>query len=319
MSGLLMESEHRGRYLWASALAAGRQVLDAGCGTGYGSEILAAAGALRVLGVDISEEAVEQARASVSRPNAEFRLGSLHELPLEDGSVELAVCFEVIEHVEDQPRAIAELRRVLGPGGVLAISSPNRDVYPPGNPHHVHEFVPSELEEALREQFANVCLYRQSPWLASAILDDEQSRQTGAEHPLHPTVVKLASVDAGGEMYTVALASDSELPEGKAIALMGEPLELRWWQGQVEQLDAAGKAQTEQFHNAAREAATLSQELAVARQHELLSARRVLEVEALLADAQARVEALQEAYDAHEKGSPSFKRASSVPIASTRR
>jgi len=315
MSEHLIESEHRGRYLWAADLADGLEVIDAGCGTGYGSEIIAAAGARRVVGVDISQEAIDYARSSSSRTASEFHVGGLHELPFDDASFDLAVCFEVIEHVEEQPRAIAELRRVLKPSGVLAISSPNRDVYPPGNPHHVHEFVPEELERALAEQFTQVRLYRQSPWLTAAIFDDEQSRSTGVEHELSTKVVKIASISPGEEMYTVALASNAELPEAHAVALMGKPFELRWWQ---EQLTAAEENErrlldqqaelrealprlTEELQSAAREAATLRQTTATARENELNSARRLLEVEALLADSGARVAALTEAYDAHER------------------
>jgi 2-polyprenyl-3-methyl-5-hydroxy-6-metoxy-1,4-benzoquinol methylase len=315
MSEHLMESEHRGRYLWAADLAAGLEVIDAGCGTGYGSEILAAAGASRVVGVDISQEAIDYARSSSSQAASEFHVGGLHELPFADATFDMAVCFEVIEHVEEQQRAIGELRRVLKPSGVLAISSPNRDVYPPGNPHHLHEFVPDELEQALTREFANVRLYRQSPWLTAAILDDEQSSSSGIEHELSPRVMKVAAIAPGEEMYTVALASDGELPEAHALALMGKPFELRWWQ---EQLTAAKESEqrlseqaaalrevlprlTEEFQSAAREAATLRQTTASAHENELNSARRLLEVEALLADASARVAALAEAYNAHER------------------
>jgi O-antigen biosynthesis protein len=308
MSEHLMESEHRGRYLWAASLASGLDVLDAGCGTGYGSEILAAADARRVVGVDIAQEAIDYAAAESSHATSEFSLGSLHSLPFEDASFDLAVCFEVIEHVEDQPLAIRELRRVLRPSGVLAISSPNRDVYPPGNPHHIHEFVPRELEQALREQFADVRLFRQSPWLTAAIFDDDQSRTTGAARELHPKVVKLASVEPGEEMYTVALASNGELPRPEAVALMGKPFELRWWQ---EQLAAAKESEPrlleresalrEELHAAAREAATLRQTSATAQDAERTSAHRVLEVEAILADSRARVAALEEAHDAHSR------------------
>ncbi|HEY2590816.1 MAG TPA: class I SAM-dependent methyltransferase, partial [Steroidobacteraceae bacterium] len=282
MSEHLMESEHRGRYLWAADLARGLDVIDAGCGTGYGSEIIAAAGARRVVGVDISHEAIDYARSSSSHAAIEFHVGGLHELPFEDASFDLAVCFEVIEHVEEQARAISELRRVLKPAGVLAISSPNRDVYPPGNPHHVHEFVPQELEQALTEQFANVRLYRQSPWLTAAIFDDEQSSSLGIEHELSAKVMKVASVAPGEEMYTVALASDAGLPEAHAVALMGKPFELRWWQ---EQLTAARENEqhlqrelsrvAEELQGAAREAATLRQTTATARENELNSARRL--------------------------------------------
>ncbi len=308
MSEHLMESEHRGRYLWAADLAGGLEVIDAGCGTGYGSEIIAAAGARRVVGVDISQEAIDYARSSSSHAASEFHVGALHELPFDDASFDLAVCFEVIEHVEEQPRAIAELRRVLKPSGVLAISSPNRDVYPPGNPHHVHEFIPEELELALAEQFTKVRLYRQSPWLTAAIFDDEQSMSTGVEQELRTRVMKVASISPGEEMYTVALASNAELPEAHAVALMGKPFELRWWQEQLtgareneEHLREEISSVTEELHSAAREAATLRQTTATARENELKSARRLLEVEALLADSGARVAALTEAYDAHER------------------
>jgi 2-polyprenyl-3-methyl-5-hydroxy-6-metoxy-1,4-benzoquinol methylase len=316
MAGGLMESEHRGRYLWAAALASDREVLDAGCGTGYGSEILADADARSVTGIDIAQEAIEQARSNCTHPVCEFQVGSVHELPYEDGRFDLVVCFEVIEHVDQQPRAISELRRVLKDSGVLAISSPNREVYPPGNPHHLHEFVPEELDRALAEQFANVRLYRQSPWLTSAILDTEQAQRVGREHPLHPTVMKLAAVEPGEEMYTVALASDAELPPADAVALMGKPFELRWWHDQL--TSARREARTAQEHLtsargdverlselelvASHEAATLREATTRARENELASAHRLLEVETLLANAQARVAALEESNDARERG-----------------
>jgi SAM-dependent methyltransferase len=236
MAGRLMESEHRGRYLWAAQLAEGREVLDAGCGTGYGTEILAIAGAQRAVGVDISQDAIEAACSYSSGSASEFLLGNLHELPFEDGTFDLAVCFEAIEHVEDQQLAIGELRRVLGPTGLLAISSPNRNVYPAGNPHHIHEYVPEELKEALASEFANVRLYRQSSWLGAAVLDDEQSRAVGTEAELMLRVIKISSVEPGGEVFTIALASDAELPSPEALTLMGEPFEVRWWE---ERLDGA--------------------------------------------------------------------------------
>jgi 2-polyprenyl-3-methyl-5-hydroxy-6-metoxy-1,4-benzoquinol methylase len=230
MAGRLMESEHRARYAWAGQLAEGREVLDAGCGSGYGTEILAAAGAQRVVGIDVSDDAIEHARSSFAAASTEFRQADLHQLPFEDGSFDLVVCFEVIEHVDEQQQAISELRRVLRSEGFLAISSPNRDVYPAGNPHHTHEFVPDELARVLATNFADVKLYRQSPWLAAAILDDQQSRAVGDEAELRLRAVKIASVEPGNEVFTVALASNAELPEPEALLQMGEPFEVRWWE-----------------------------------------------------------------------------------------
>jgi O-antigen biosynthesis protein len=239
MAGRLMESEHRGRYLWSAQLASGLDVLDAGCGAGYGTHVLAAAGARRAVGMDISEEAIEHAR-TVTPPSktCEFVLGDLHSLPFEQGEFDLVVCFEAIEHVTDQAQVIGELRRVLRPEGVMVLSSPNRDIYPPGNPHHTHEFTPHELERVLLEHFANVELYRQSPWLGAAILDDEQSRAHGPDAPLTLPTVKIVSVAPGEEMFTIALASDGPLPQPEALALLGEPFEVRWWEARISEVES---------------------------------------------------------------------------------
>jgi SAM-dependent methyltransferase len=233
MAGRLMESEHRTRYAWAAQLAAGRDVLDAGCGSGYGTAILAAAGAQRVVGIDISDDAIEYARSSFSGSAKEFHLADIRQLPYDDSTFDLAVCFEVIEHVEEQQQVIGELRRILRPRGILAISSPNRDVYPAGNPHHTHEFVPDELARVLAGAFAKVRLYRQSPWLAAAILNDEQSRAVGDEAELKLRSRKIASVEPGNEVFTVALASNTDLPEPEALLLMGKPFEVRWWEARL--------------------------------------------------------------------------------------
>ena len=294
MSGHLIESEHRGRYLWAGQLAAGLDVLDAGCGTGYGTEILADAGATRVVGIDVSEAAITEAKSNSSRQTSEFLLGDLHSLPFADASFDLAVCFEVIEHVENQQLAIAELRRVLRPTGILTISSPNRNVYPPGNPYHTHEFVPEELEAALSQKFANVTLFRQSPWLAAAILDDNQARSVGVENELELRVVKIAAVSPNEEMYTVALASDAELPPAEAIAVMGEPFELDWWQAQLANAQADVERLTSEILDAGREAATLRQTTTATQQSSAQSARRLLEVEEILAQSHAQLFALEE-------------------------
>ena len=172
--GELIEVEHLARYRWAGQLVAGRAVLDAGCGVGYGSAMLARAGAARSSG-STSRPRRSRPPAQTAPANASFVVGDVHALPFEAGRFDLVVCFEVIEHVECQDDVIAELARVLAPGGVLAISSPNRDVYPAGNPHHLHEYVPEELRSALAAHFEHVQLRRQHAWLASAVLDDEQA------------------------------------------------------------------------------------------------------------------------------------------------
>jgi 2-polyprenyl-3-methyl-5-hydroxy-6-metoxy-1,4-benzoquinol methylase len=209
--GELIEVEHLARYWWAQPLAAGRAVLDAGCGVGYGTAMLAAAGAREAVGVDLSAKAIEAAGAG-AQANASFVTGDVHALPFDDGRFDLVVCFEVIEHVERQDEVIAELARVLAPAGVLALSSPNRDVYPAGNPHHVHEYVPEELRASLTAHFAHVELRRQHAWLASAVLDDEQAADRSLRERAGVRIGKTAGRDPGSEPYTIALASREPLP-----------------------------------------------------------------------------------------------------------
>src|SRR5690349_12094180 len=127
MRGELVEVQHLARYAWATALAPGRRVLDAGCGLGYGAAMLADAGAESVAAVDLAAEIIDVARDQTG-DRVTFEVADLRSLPFADDAFDLVVCFEVIEHIEEQPAALDELRRVLAPGGVLAISSPNPDV-----------------------------------------------------------------------------------------------------------------------------------------------------------------------------------------------
>ena len=208
MSGRFIDAEHRARYWWATALVTGKTVLDAACGTGYGTNILASAGAAAVVGIDRATHVIEFARAH-AHERATFEVADLLDLPFPDGAFDVAICFEAIEHVDPPERALDELRRVLEPEGVLALSSPNRGVSLGGNPHHHHEFTPDEFASALRARFEHVRLARQHRWVATAILDDG-AFESGDGRPLEGSVVhKVARAAAGHETYTLALASNA--------------------------------------------------------------------------------------------------------------
>jgi SAM-dependent methyltransferase len=227
MRGELVEAEHVVRYWWAAGLAAGRTVLDAGCGMGYGCRILADAGARRVVGIDTAA-AVLEASPAAAHPSVELEVDDVLHLSLPPDSFELVVCFEVLEHVTFPERVLDELARVLAPGGILAVSTPNRDRYVPGNPHHLHELDPAELEAALRERFAEVRLLRQDNWIASAVLEDELAADS-SEAPQPVRVRKLTSREPGEEVYTLALASNAPLPELPAEAALTGLVEVRHW------------------------------------------------------------------------------------------
>jgi SAM-dependent methyltransferase len=157
-------NEHVARYTFAARLARGKRVLDAGCGAGYGSAELAQA-ADSVVGVDRAAEAIDFARASYGLPNLRFEQASCEALPHPDGSFDLVVAFEVIEHLENWREFLLEARRVLAPAGQLVISTPNKLYYtesrgPTGaNPFHVHEFDFEEFQSELKAVFPYVSMY----------------------------------------------------------------------------------------------------------------------------------------------------------------
>ena len=144
---------HEVAYRHCAGICAGQDVLEAGCGEGYGADLLATV-ARRVIAVDYDAETVAHVRRRY--PAVEVTEGNLAALPLPDASVDVVVNFQVIEHLWDQPQFITECLRVLRPGGELLISTPNRITFTPGsdtpvNPFHTRELNATELAELLTD------------------------------------------------------------------------------------------------------------------------------------------------------------------------
>ena len=175
-----LAAEHLHRYAYASRIARGKRVLDIGCGEGYGSAILAAHAAF-VIGVDLDAATVAHAHRKYSNANLDFLLASASELPF-SLRFDLAVCFEVLEHLEDQIGIVAEIRRVLTPEGVLIISTPDKRTYTDEmgfeNPFHVHELYLEELEELLRGQFSQIQMLGQEFQCGSRIWPVDTNKTT---------------------------------------------------------------------------------------------------------------------------------------------
>jgi SAM-dependent methyltransferase len=157
-------NEHLARYAFASRLARGKRVLDAGCGAGYGSGELAKT-ALSVVGIDQSADAVTFARENYRLPNLRFVQGSVTNLPHPDASFDLVVAFEVIEHLERWREFLTEVRRVLVPTGQFIVSTPNKLYYAETreragpNPFHHHEFEFAEFRDELSAVFPYISLF----------------------------------------------------------------------------------------------------------------------------------------------------------------
>jgi ubiquinone/menaquinone biosynthesis C-methylase UbiE len=159
--------EHIYRYVFAASLAENKVVLDVACGTGYGAGYMADKGADKVVGVDISLEAVDYARERHSKNNkASFVCADAIRLPFADGAFDIVVSFETIEHIRQYRKFLAECRRVLKENGLLICSTPNRRIFSPKlakpmNIFHVKEFWPEEFYRLLHRYFADIVLYGQ--------------------------------------------------------------------------------------------------------------------------------------------------------------
>jgi len=188
--------------------------LDAACGTGRHAAYLASRGHT-VIGVDCSPGMLEVARAKL--PDADFRLGDLHQLPVVDQHVDLVVCSLALTHVPDLAPVLAEFARVLRPGGHLVISDSRMD-YPIvealadggyGYLPHYNRFTSEYLKAALPLGFAvRTCQESRHPRLDPA--DAGEPERILPDHP--------------SDIWTLR----EWCPAAHRAALSGSPLLIFW-------------------------------------------------------------------------------------------
>ena len=206
-----LELEHYQRYYSVLPLVKDKVVLDAACGEGYGSSILASA-AKSVVGIDINEDTVQQAQDKYgNQSNLSYMVESIAALSLEDESVDVIVSFETIEHVSEeiQQQFLCQITRILKKDGLLIMSTPNKAVYSDlrnyHNEFHVREFYKEEFLAFLHQKFENVVLYNQYFEVASVIdLPTEKNASV--------SYIREDGVKSEGKYY-IALASNASLPE----------------------------------------------------------------------------------------------------------
>ena len=139
-----------------------RRVLDAGCGEGFVTHYLATRDAsLELTGLDLSEDAIEYARQQFGEA-ATFRTGSLYKLPFSDNSFDAVVCSEVLEHLDDPGRAIAQMKRVARRHVLITV--PREPIFDRLNrlgrlfglspdPGHVNFWTKESFQDFIREHF----------------------------------------------------------------------------------------------------------------------------------------------------------------------
>jgi SAM-dependent methyltransferase len=175
----LLELEHRGRYDLAGSICAGKNVLDVGCGTGYGTALLAQY-ARSVVGIDAAVEAIEFAKENFLRDNLRFEVlditsseaeNRLHEISRH--KFDVVVCFELIEHLSSPVSLLDLVKTVLRPGGRFIVSTPNsarpHRFTERENPYHVVEYEREGLRGLLGGRFKHVHVLSQTVHLATRI------------------------------------------------------------------------------------------------------------------------------------------------------
>lgn len=214
---------HIASYRFAEDFARGKSVLDLGCGSGYGAAMIASV-ARNVVAVDVSEEAVRFASEHHAASNLSHRVIQPDApLPFESASFDVVLSFQVIEHVRDDARYVAEALRVLRPGGTLIVITPNRSVrllptQRPWNRWHLREYGAPGLARLFPTQDCSVEMrfmqaegevgrleltrYRRLKWLTLP-----------ATLPILPDAVRIAALNAMHALdrpgTTTGSASDS--------------------------------------------------------------------------------------------------------------
>jgi SAM-dependent methyltransferase len=151
---------HLAAYEYILPLVEGKRVLDLGCGEGYGVDLLASR-AREAVGVDLAPEALYHARRRYRKPNLRFLYMDVYRLELERESFDVACSLQVIEHLHRPEDFLAEVSRILKPGGLCVLTTPNRLIISPGretpvNPFHIREYDLSQFRDLMSRHFAEV-------------------------------------------------------------------------------------------------------------------------------------------------------------------
>jgi SAM-dependent methyltransferase len=160
-------ARHEAAYAWLTRQCADRLrngvVVEAGSGEGYGAKRIREAGPRIVLALEYDAAAAHHAARAY--PEVATVRANLASMPIADESADVVVSLQVVEHLWALPAFLRDCGRVLRPGGLLVVSTPNRLVFSPGldrgdrptNPFHVEEFDADQLAGLLLDAgFADV-------------------------------------------------------------------------------------------------------------------------------------------------------------------
>lgn len=205
--------EHFHRYTMALQWVKGKKVLDAACGEGYGSHLLATQ-AKSVIGVDIANEAIEHAKAHYQAPNLSFIESNVLNMDLADNSFDVVVSFETLEHLVEHDELIREFKRVLKPEGVLIISTPDKKEYSDktgfDNEYHLKELYQQDFENLIKKEFDYHEYYGQKLMFSSSIWHLDKTPET-IQYDCLDVENQVSSSPLFNPVYLIAVASNQPL------------------------------------------------------------------------------------------------------------
>lgn len=147
---------HIERYEFAKRFVSGK-ILDASCGSGYGTAILGS----ECIGIDYQDDALSYCRQHY--PNTFLKADLNQTLPFASDSFDGIVSLETLEHIANQDTMLSEFKRVLKTGGTLVISAPNKELSKGDNHFHVGELTKEQFIEKIGRYFTLVDFYGQAP------------------------------------------------------------------------------------------------------------------------------------------------------------
>ncbi len=159
----LMFLRHLRAYEYVKDFVKDKNVLEIGCGSGYGSKFLSQY-AKSITTVDLDNDSLEYAKKNNNNNNIEYiHANILNGINKEDQTYDIAISFQVIEHIDpkDSEKYLNEIKRLLKPDTLIIITTPNRKfrLYPfqkPKNKYHKIEYTPIQIYKLLNKHFRDV-------------------------------------------------------------------------------------------------------------------------------------------------------------------
>ncbi|MBD3313418.1 methyltransferase domain-containing protein [Candidatus Woesearchaeota archaeon] len=246
-----LQNEHMARYIFACQFVNKKDVLDLGCGYGYGADMMAST-ARRVLGVDRSRKVIEYSGKKYKKNNLAFRKDDCRKLGI-DGKYDIITSFEVIEHIDRPEDFLREIRRLLKKDGLLIISTPNvqRPLadYEEKNPYHIKEYTQKDFKKLLDDHFRRVSVFSQTNHLASVIADKKAGSKLISDFHQKSNMSNMSNIVPE---YLVAVCSSKPI---KAESLMFidnndyiTNLAKNWWEKDVLVNEQAARIREHEQH-----------------------------------------------------------------------